>query len=178
MLDVRMVRTWSMSCALALLLAAGSAAAQKTPFGKSAQPAIAVADASGRVVGRFDNNRVFASLAGVPVWIDLDRAPGGEPAKMAWAEALLLFATADCKGTPYVFAPPPPLGGYATRISTVPSGKSWLYVVTGAAIPMTIAATYLAGVCTPSTSPSTAFVVELGTPIELSAIFTLPLELQ
>lgn len=178
MLDVRGVRTWSMSCALSLLLAAGSAAAQKAPYGKSALPAIAVADASGRIVGRFDSNRVLVSLAGVPVWIDLDRAPGGEPAKMAWADALLLFATADCTGTPHVFAPSPPLGGHATRVSTLPSGKSWLYVVTGPAIPVTVAATYLGGVCTPSSSPSTAFAVALGTPIELSAIYTLPLELQ
>ena len=178
MRNMNYVRNWAITYALALLLASGPAAAQKAPNGKSTLPAITVADAGGKVVGRFDSNRVLASMAGLAVWIDLDRSPGGEPSKMGWADALLLFATADCTGTPHVFPPTPPLGGFATRVSTSPTGKSWLYVVTGTAMPVTIAATFLGGVCTPSTAPSTAFVVALAAPVELSAIFSLPLELQ
>jgi hypothetical protein len=166
----------------ALLFAALSTAvpaqAQRTPNSKITMSAITVVDAGGRTVGRLDNNRIFALAGTVPLWLELDQAPGADPTKLAWANALLLFANTSCTGTPYVFPPGAQLGGYPTRTVTLPSGQSWLYVVSGTPVSVTIAATYIGGTCSPSPSPGSAFVVPLGTPIDLSAQFTLPLTLQ
>jgi len=152
--------------------------AQKPTNSKTAMSAITVVDAGGRTVGRLDSNRVFALAGTVPLWLELDQAPGADPTKLAWANALLLFSNASCTGTPYVFPPGAQLGGYPTRTVTLPSGQSWLYVVSGTPVSVTIAATYIGGTCSASPSPGNAFAVPLGTPIDLSAQFTLPLTLQ
>jgi hypothetical protein len=162
----------------AALSQAVPAQAQKAPNSKTVMSAIAVVDAVGRTVGRLDSNRVFALAGSVPLWLELDQAPGGDPTKMVWANALLFFANATCSGTPYVFPPAGQLGGYSTRTVVLPSGQSWLYVVSGTAVSVTIAATYIGGTCSPSPTPGLAFVVPLGSPIDLSAQFTLPLTLQ
>ena len=62
--------------------------AQKPTNSKTAMSAITVVDAGGRTVGRLDSNRVFALAGTVPLWLELDQAPGADPTKLAWANAL------------------------------------------------------------------------------------------
>lgn len=161
--------------ALVLALASHAGHAQKLGGGTTkSTAALALFDATGKQVGRLSEEKVVTTLASKQVWLTV-RVQEDDDTKVVWFDVPLYFATADCTGQAYA-SPNRAIGATVGAIAKTADGKYFAYLPVGSAITTNLISLYARGICYQSGLLESG--VPVSAPIDLSALFPLPMTLQ
>lgn len=169
--------------ACVIVLATTDAFAQKAggPTKVTTVP-LTVVDAAGRAVGRLNAQSVFATVGGVPTWLQLTSFNSDtlqtetDPTRVYFSYDVLRFSSSDCTGTVYG-TQSYGLGALSGTFARTGGGQLMLYVQSGEASLLTLRSLYNNGACT-ATQDQLNFAYPLAAPIDVSTLYTLPLSVR